>query len=407
MVNRFTLEALRKLDLIAQVDFPIGSLSTEQCDLYATNFIPVVDNTLDENAPIACVIDSGVFTGNPLLSRLIVGEEDFDLTEETTSDLNGHGTAVAGIVAYGDFNDFDKTNKVFKPLVRICNGKVIHNVKTDRGDETSFNDTKRPEQIVSEAIQHFNKEYNCRVFNLSLGNLHSLYNGGRQMAWASMLDELSRTLDVVIIVSAGNVPSPNVPVFNDREELMKQTRDQLLCDEHRLIDPATTALGVTVGSITRYAEPDNPSGLITIPLSAGNEGYPSAFTRTGEGVNGAVKPEFVDYGGNFAIRQWWANDSRWGVNLALNEPSLNNEIDRVFKGWQGTSFAAPHVTHIAARLQRALYDQLETEASANLIRALLASSAKYMQREWLDAIIPIGHDLSKNKQTQANTRMAA
>jgi hypothetical protein len=191
-----------------------------------------------------------------------------------------------------------------------------------------------------------------------------------------------------------------VPSFDDREDLMNQTRNQLLCDKHRLIDPATTALGVTVGSITRYAEPDNPSGLTTVPLSAGKEGYPSVFTRTGEGVNGAIKPDFVDYGGNFAIRQLGSNDIRWGANRALNEPTLNNTIDKVFKGWLGTSFAAPHVTHIAARLQSALYAQLEEEPSANLIRALLASSAKYVQREWLDAAVPVGHDANKKKQTQ-------
>jgi len=93
-VNRFTLESLRKLDLIAQVEFPIGTISTEQCELYSADFVPIVNNTLIDNAPLACVVDSGVFSGNILLSRLIVGEEDFDLTEETTSDLNGHGTAV-------------------------------------------------------------------------------------------------------------------------------------------------------------------------------------------------------------------------------------------------------------------------------------------------------------------------
>jgi subtilisin family serine protease len=219
------------------------------------------------------------------------------------------------------------------------------------------------------------------------------------MTWASLLDELSRELDIVIIVSSGNVSNPNVPNFSNREDLMNKTRDQLLSDEHRLIDPATAALGVTVGSITRYAEPDNPAGLKTIPLSAGKEGYPSAFTRTGEGVNGAVKPEFVDYGGNFVIRQLGSNDVRWGINHALNEPTLNNSIDRIFKGWQGTSFAAPHVTHIAARLQRALQTQIGEEPSANLIRALLASSAKYVEKDWLEAATPIGFS-GKTRQKQ-------
>jgi len=272
----------------------------------------------------------------------------------------------------------------------------MHN---DTMDGVVYSAEKRPEQIVSEAIRYFNAEYNCRIFNLSSGNSDRVYGGGRQMAWASMLDELSKELDIVIIVSAGNVASPNVPTFSGRKDLMEQTRNQLLGDEHRLIDPATTALGVTVGSITRYGEPDNLSNLTTVLLSSGKAGYPSAFTRAGSGVNGAIKPDFVDYGGNFAIRQWAPDDFRWGVNRALNEPTLSNTNDNVFKGWSGTSFAAPHVTHIAARLQRALNSQLGEEPSANLIRALLASSAKYAEKEWLEAVTPVGFS-GKTRRTQ-------
>jgi hypothetical protein len=393
-VNVFTLKVLRKLDLIAQVDFPIGVISTEQCELYSAEFVPVVENTLDENAPLACVVDSGVFSGNPLLSKIIVAEEDFDLTEETTSDLNGHGTGVAGITAYGDLSDYDKANHVFKPLVRICNGKVMHNNSWGAPD---FDENKRPEEIVSDAIRFFNDKYHCRVFNLSIGVASRVYNGGRQMTWASLLDILARELDVVIVLSAGNVSSPDIPVFTGREDLMENTRNQLLSEEHRLIDPATAALSVTVGSITRYAEPESFPNRPT-PLSVGDSGFPSAFTRTGEGVSGAIKPEFVDFGGNYALSQM-TGSTKWNNNRALNEPTLNNTPDKVFKGWQGTSFAAPHVTHIAARLQRALFEQLGEEPTANLIRALLASSAKYVKSDWLNAVVPVTF-VGQNKQPQ-------
>ena len=59
-VNRFTLESIRNLDLIALVDLPLGVVSTEQCELYSSEFVPQINDTLDDNAPIACVIDSGV-----------------------------------------------------------------------------------------------------------------------------------------------------------------------------------------------------------------------------------------------------------------------------------------------------------------------------------------------------------
>lgn len=201
----------------------MGVVSTEQCELYSPEFVPQIHDTLDDDAPLACVIDSGVFSGNLLLSSLIVAEEDFDLTENSPSDFNGHGTGVAGIVAYGDFHEFDKTNRVFKPLVRICNGKVMHNLQNPFGnDETGFPLDKRPEQLVEKAIRYFHREYNCRIYNLSVGDIDRIYTGGRQMAWASLLDELVRELDIVIVVSAGNVSNIDVPDFNNRIELMEK-----------------------------------------------------------------------------------------------------------------------------------------------------------------------------------------
>ena len=55
------------------------------------------------------MLDSGIFTGNPLLKSVVVAEEDFDTTEHTTADMNGHGTGVAGIVVYGDFSTTDES----------------------------------------------------------------------------------------------------------------------------------------------------------------------------------------------------------------------------------------------------------------------------------------------------------
>lgn len=61
---------------------------------------------------------------------------------------------------------------------------------------------------------------------------------------------------------------------------------------------------------------------------------------------------------------------------AVMEPTLNHTTEKIFKGFCGTSFSAPHVTHMAARLERALEKQLGQKPSANLIRAMLANSAK-------------------------------
>lgn len=371
LVNEFTLNVLLDMDIIATVEMPFSNISTETYALYKWDYEPIVQDDLDDDAPLAAVLDSGVFTGNPLLENVVVAEEEFDTTENTTADLNGHGTGVAGIVVYGDFNKSLLSHK-FKPLVRICNGKIMHN----ENGNPCFPDDKRPEQIVKEAIEYFHKEFGCRIFNLSVGDTDHVYNGGRQFAWAEMLDQLSKDLDIVIVISAGNVPEPVINDFSSRDELMEKCRNQLFQSEHRLIDPATSALGITVGTITRFDEPSvipNRAGRISI----GKKDYLSAFTRIGKGINRAIKPDIVDYGGNYAVTQLFRGRSHWIKNdTNLLEPTLNNDNDKIFKGYCGTSFSAPHVTHIAARIERALGKQVGEEPSANLVRALLVNSAR-------------------------------
>ena len=379
LVNEFTLNALLDMDIIATVELPFGIVSSEPYELYKTDYEPIVENNLEDDAPLATVLDSGIFTANPLLENVVVAEEEFDTTENSTTDMNGHGTGVAGIVVYGDFDKCFQEN-CFRPLVRVCNGKIMH----DENNKPCFPNDKRPEQIVKEAIEYFYKEYGCRIFNLSAGDADSVYSGGRQFAWAEMLDQLSRELDIVIVISAGNVSQPVLREFGSRDELMKQARDQLFYPEHRMIDPATAALGVTVGAVTRFEEP------MAVPhraarISAGKKDYLSVFTRIGKGVNRAVKPELVDYGGNYAVSQLVRGSSRWEMNdMRLLEPTLNCGNEQIFRGYCGTSFSAPHVTHIAARIERALEKQLDKKPSANLIRAILINAARCSQEmtEW-------------------------
>lgn len=273
-VNEFSLNALLNLDIICMVELPYEPVGQEPFELYSYDFTPIVHDTLEDDAPLAAVLDSGIYTGNPLLRTVVVAEEEFDTTEHTTTDLNGHGTGVAGIVVYGDFRSSIE-NHTFVPRVRICNGKIMHN---EEGNPFFPEDT-RPEKIVNDAITFFHETYGCRIFNISAGNGESIYQGGRQFPWASMLDDLSRELDIVIVVSAGNVSSPLINEFASREELMQKSRNQLFAPEHHLIDPATSALSITVGSITHSAEPALPRGAMGNPLSVGCKDYPSVFTR--------------------------------------------------------------------------------------------------------------------------------
>ena len=387
------LDALLNFDLVSLVDLPPRPLPEEAFDIFDNIKVPDRLPNLPDHASLACVVDSGVVSGHPLLRGTVIEEADFGSGEATVVDQNGHGTRVAGLVVYGDIAR-RMVSGDWSPQVGVCAAKVLRHRDDPFGTSegwVEFPDEQRAEEILRDAIEYFHKERGVRIFNLSIGHLDRVYSGGRQLPWAELLDELARRLDLVIVVSAGNVLDPMLPQTFNSQQLQSEVVENLGSPQHRLIDPATAALCLTVGSITRRADPyDNGSST---RLAASPEGAPSAFTRSGLGVAGAVKPEVVHYGGNYAIDSFGNNYIWQKHDPNLGEPSTTHNFATrgLLRASVGTSFAAARVTHIAARVDSALQAQLGTAPSANLIRAVVANSAK------IDRNL---RDLFNNKQSR-------
>ena len=377
--NQRLLGEILQLDVVSLVDLPPIPPPEDVFDLRWQLSPPDPLPPVPANGPLACVVDSGVTAGHPLLRGVVIAEEDFDSGEATPVDLNGHGTQVGGLVAYGDIARRIQGNEWW-PQVNLYSAKVLRN-EPDPIDPTApnaiFPAEERAEEQLKRAIEYFHKEYGCRVFNLSVGHADRLYAGGRQLPWAELLDDLAITLDIVIVVSAGNVPSPDMPASRNSDQFKMDVAGSLKQPEHKLIDPATSALSLTVGAVARREDPSMWSLDAGAQLAASAVGCPSPFTRCGPGVAGAVKPEVVAPGGNFGLDSvaghllWRRNDPN------LGEPTLNREFPsgRLLRAVCGTSFAAAHVTHVAARMEAALKNDLGTAPSQNLVRALLVSSA--------------------------------
>jgi Subtilase family len=146
----------------------------------------------------------------------------------------------------------------------------------------------------------------------------------------------------------------------------------LLEPDARIIEPATAANVLTVGALAGEGAPSLSQryerDIAPTPIAAPSQ--PSPFTRSGPGVAGAVKPELVEFGGNLSYDFHFdrvIDDAGLGV-VALNWKYADG---RMFSYDHGTSMAAPRVAYAAARIF------LEyPNASANLVRALLAHSAE-------------------------------
>ena len=368
--NRELAEKLLDLDTVALVDLP-PVLPAAYSSLLGDHgpLLEAAQPTGEE--PVVVVVDSGVLPGHLLLRGWILDETDFDSGEETAVDLQGHGTQVAGLAIYGSVARCLESG-VWTPNVLVASAKVLR--REPGTGRPVFPQHHRPEVLVNRAIRHYHDTRRCRVFNLSLGNANNVYAGGRQFAWAELLDQLARELDIVIVVSAGNHNLEIPDAGATRGPFREKVRDALLSDPSaRLCNPATAAIAVTVGALARSEAHD-----IKDTFAAAPEGAPSPFSRTGPGyeskpTNRAVKPEFVAYGGNYGVRRFAGGAPRWSdSDLHLGEPTtkLTTEGDRPLTAVSGTSFAAPQVSNAAAWALETTSGALGS-ASANAARALL------------------------------------
>lgn len=380
--SRQLAEALLELDWVARVDLP-PKLSRAYSEIFGNVQSPdPMPIPLDDD-PLVCVVDSGVVSGHPFLKNWIVEERDFDTGENTPTDLNGHGTSVAGLVVYGDIANCLESNQ-WQPKVRVCSAKVLRHDPTF--GKADIPEHHRAEWFIERAIRYFAEERQCQIFNLSIENSIEVYRGGRQFPWAEKLDELARELDVVIVQIAGNCEPPIPDSVAIREDFQKAVRDSLLKDENlRICNPGTAALALTVGALARsdaLGDHVKPIGVRLKDAFAGAPAHaPAPFTRVGWGLsyggsNTSIKPDVVAYGGNWAIQTIAGGSPNWKSFILLGEPTIQREdaSGRFITARDGTSFACPHIAHAAAIAASSLERTLGQSPSANLIRALVGSA---------------------------------
>ncbi|MES0491402.1 MAG: S8 family serine peptidase [Leptospirales bacterium] len=145
-------------------------------------------NTTNRNVIVA-ILDSGVDYNHPELTNQIVSGYDFVRNDNIAEDENGHGTAVAGIIAA-------QTNKKgitgVNPLVKIMPLKVID--KNGNGSLTN----------LLLAIQYA-VDNGASVINISAGFIEK-NNDGPLVEVVQSYINYALNKGVVVVASAGNIP---------------------------------------------------------------------------------------------------------------------------------------------------------------------------------------------------------
>lgn len=333
-------------------------------------------NEPDDAAHGILIIDSGITSNHPMLERCVGGEENFQDGEAEIQDTVGHGTAVAGCAAYGDIEKC-LDGKNFTPANWIFSAKVLYAERNEitGGIRAVYDPEKLVEHQLKESVESFlaNPDYHIRVVNISLGNTnevwHKHYN--RQLPLAALIDELAFDFpNVVFVVSAGNQDPGEF--YNSIADL--QSNYPVYLSENpdfRIINPATASLALTIGSIAGEVCIERERyGAEQIKTPIADENQPSPFTRSGFGINGMIKPELVEYGGNLIL---FDNYGRITQDRGGKIPLLNNRTtEDIIQYDCGTSFAAPKVAHLAGQIANHF-----PQGSGNFIKNMLLVGADY------------------------------
>ncbi|MBE9105113.1 S8 family peptidase [Nostoc cf. edaphicum LEGE 07299] len=399
-VTNEVLNLLLLEEIVKEIDRPPQPAfeTTADYNLSISSFPEVVPPP--ENNCGVLVIDSGVQRGHPLISKVLGEAEVFpdakrQFIKGGADDVHGHGTNVAGIAIYGNVENCIQ-QRSFDPTAWLFSARVTD--ENNRYDEDLLIETQ-----FDEVIRAFVEQYpNCKVINISLGNADQIYRDGlKQFRLAAKIDEIAyqyQHKNILFVISAGNA-------FYEEAESNEQLRtdypNYLLNKSARIIDPATSAIALTVGSLSfgrgSVTEPSDVRRQAIANLS----GYPSPFTRTGFGVDGMIKPDVVDFGGDLVLDLSYREslglpqvnvlpDSVAGVSVLTLSKNFNSSL---FHICSGTSFAAPRVANLAAQLFTKY-----PKASSNLIRALIVNSAV------LPKEIPVEFQCNSKQSQSQNTK---
>ncbi|PSB48370.1 subtilase family protease [Cyanosarcina cf. burmensis CCALA 770] len=319
----------------------------------------------EPNAPKVGIIDGGI---QEIHSKLKVAIDSTLSTSWVPGETNmtadycgggGHGTRVAGAVLYPQ--GIPKTGRQ-QALCWLQNARILD-------AQNELPKQLFPPDVLEEIVNIYYHQTRTRIYNHSIAGI-SPCRTQSMTPWAAAIDKLSWENDVLFIVAAGNIEA--VRNFVTRPSIATHIQagrnypEYLLQPSARVANPAQSFQALTVGSIAHHTYSNPPLSSIA------KENHPSSFSCSGPGIWDTIKPEVVEYGGDYVI------DSLTSLNFTTPESVCPELIRSTRDGGKavsadavGTSFAAPKVTHIAAALEAAF-----PQESTLLYRALIVQSAR-------------------------------
>jgi len=329
----------------------------------------------NKGSPTICVVDSGIqemhrWLANAIdreVSRCFLPGRPLDEVADFVTS-GGHGTRVAGACLYGAEIPAQGT---IRASFFLLNARVL-----DASNQLPTG--AQPAGLLQAVIEFYRNTREARIFQHSIAS-NVPFRSSRMSVWATTIDLLTHVHDVLIIQAAGNLSARSGREWNpgiiEHLRAGRPYPDYLTEAASRIANPAQSLQALTVGSISDASFTD------AFRRSISSGANPSSFSRTGYGMWESIKPEVVEYGGEYAV-------SDLSSPPALTTPpetcplltrSTLHGGPALAKDTVGTSFSAPKVAHLAGHLAAAFPGQ-----SSLLYRALIVHAARWP--DWAEAL---------------------
>ncbi|MDV3433427.1 S8 family peptidase [Paenibacillus larvae] len=236
------------------------------------------------------VFDGGINPTHPFLAKF--SKENKAVSSNATKEGIKHGTAVAGVVLYGDLNQYEANSHLDDPVLFVESFRVLP--LSDPKDFDLYEAIEFIEQVVP-------NRHDIDVYNLSFGPTGPIFDD-EISRFTYALDTLAWNYQKLFVVAVGNdgeAPSP----YN------------------RVQAPADLVNGLGVGAYTFNYDTA--------------ERIRASYSCIGDGREGCkVKPDVCAFGG----------DSRYPIHLINSSDSKEKLLSA------GTSYSAPIISSKAAEI---------------------------------------------------------
>jgi len=286
----------------------------------------------DNSNVSVCVIDTGLCYEHPLIKSLTSEDECQAIKSEWGgNDRRGHGTGMAGIIAYGDLTNAIEQPEVSVPY-RLSSIKLLpnsgENYKEVWGDYTN--------QAVSLAeIQSPDRNF---VYCLAVTEKNGCAYG-KQSSWSSEIDKICSEKDFhrLFIISGGNI--------DDLDIWLQYPDGNMLVAVH---NPAQAWNALTVGAYTEKCETNDllhKSIRVVAPY-----GGLSPFSSTSVNWENStpIKPDIMMEGGNLEVTGNEETPIDFNTDLEMLTADNRIQYGKYFQTFNGTSAACAEAARYAA-----------------------------------------------------------